>query len=120
MPILSSSISATNQDMMSKIWINGDTIIYLSRAHCWKRRNCSVTSNFYFSHNVVISCLLLKRQNEYLWSKGLSHIYFVICKMLSILTCLKFYFPPKKTCFYINTTYKSFENSVGKREVTWN
>ena len=29
-------------------------------------------SNFSFSHNVFKSCLLLMRQNEYLWSKGLS------------------------------------------------
>ena len=27
-------------------------------------------SNFSFSHNVFKSCLLLMRQNEYLWSKG--------------------------------------------------
>ena len=30
-----------------------------------------VTSNFSFSNNVFKSCLLLIRQNEYLWSKGL-------------------------------------------------
>ena len=30
-----------------------------------------VTSNFSFSHNVFKSCLLLMRQNEYLWNKGL-------------------------------------------------
>ena len=30
-----------------------------------------VTSNFFFSHIVFKSCLLLIRQNEYLWSKGL-------------------------------------------------
>ena len=30
-----------------------------------------VTSNFSFSNNVFKSCLLLMRQNEYLWSKGL-------------------------------------------------
>ena len=29
------------------------------------------TSNFSFSHYVFKSCLLLMRQNEYLWSKGL-------------------------------------------------
>ena len=31
-----------------------------------------ITSNFAFSHNVFKSCLLLMRQNEYLWSKGLT------------------------------------------------
>ena len=30
-------------------------------------------SNFSFSLNVFKSCLLLMRQNEYLWSKGLTH-----------------------------------------------
>ena len=29
-------------------------------------------SNFFFSHNVIKSCLLLMGQNEYLWSKGLT------------------------------------------------
>ena len=52
MPILRSSNSAANKDMMSKIWTNGDTIIRLSRKH-------------------FKSCLVLMRQNEYLWSKGL-------------------------------------------------
>ena len=30
------------------------------------------TSNFLFSHNVFKSYLVLMRQNEYLWSKGLT------------------------------------------------
>ena len=42
MPILGSSNSAANQDMMSKIWTNGDTIFRSSRKHCGKRRNCSL------------------------------------------------------------------------------
>ena len=32
------------------------------------------TSNFSFAHYVFKSCLLLMRQNEYLWSKGLTKI----------------------------------------------
>ena len=40
MPILDSSNSAANKDMMSKIWTNGDTVIWLTRKHCGKRRNC--------------------------------------------------------------------------------
>ena len=28
--------------MMSEIWTNGDAIIWLSRKHCGKRRNCSL------------------------------------------------------------------------------
>ena len=42
MPILESSISAANKDMMSKLWTNRNTIIGLSRKHCGKRRNCSL------------------------------------------------------------------------------
>ena len=33
MPILGSSISAVNKDMMSKVWTNRDTIIWLGRNH---------------------------------------------------------------------------------------
>ena len=40
-PILGSSNSASNKDMMSKIWTNGETIISLSRKHCRKRKTCS-------------------------------------------------------------------------------
>ena len=59
-----------NTDMMSKIWTDEDTIIRLSRKHCWKGRNCSLWA-ISPSHNVFKSCLLLMRQNDYLWSKGL-------------------------------------------------
>ena len=59
---------------MSKLWkMVMDTIICLSRKHCGKRRNCSLRVLFPFSHNVVKSCLLSMRQNEYLWCKGLTH-----------------------------------------------
>ena len=33
-PILGSSNSAGNKDVMSEIWANGNTIILLSRKHC--------------------------------------------------------------------------------------
>ena len=66
-PILGSSAAnkTANKDIMSKIWTNGYTVIWLSRKFCRKRRNCS------FSYNVFKSCLLLMRLNEYLCSKGL-------------------------------------------------
>ena len=41
-PILGSSNSAANKDMMAEIWTKGDTIICFSRKHCGKRRNCSL------------------------------------------------------------------------------
>ena len=41
-PILGSSYSTTDKDIISKIWTNGDTIILLSRKHCGKRRNRSL------------------------------------------------------------------------------
>ena len=42
MPILDSSNSSANTDMMAKMWTNGDTVIWLSWKHCGKRRNCSL------------------------------------------------------------------------------
>ena len=42
MPVLGSSNSAADKDMMSKIWTNRDTIFCLSRKPCGKRRNCSL------------------------------------------------------------------------------
>ena len=40
MLILGSANSAVNKDMMTKICTHGDTVIWLSRKHCGKRRNC--------------------------------------------------------------------------------
>ena len=42
MPILGSSNSVANKDMMAKIWTNGDTIICFGRKHYGQRRNCSL------------------------------------------------------------------------------
>ena len=63
MPILRSSNSAVNKDMMSKIWINADKLL--------------VTSNFFFSHIDFKSCQVLMCQNEYLWSKGLRKVEYI-------------------------------------------
>ena len=41
MPILGSSNSAANKDMMSKTLTNGNTIFRMSRKNCGERRNCS-------------------------------------------------------------------------------
>ena len=49
MPILGSSNSAANKDMMSKILTNGDTIFRLDRKHCGKRRNCLLCMEGYLS-----------------------------------------------------------------------
>ena len=38
----------------------------------WEKGKLLIMSNFLFSHNVFKGCLLLMRQNEYLWSRGLS------------------------------------------------
>ena len=42
MPTLGSSNSAGNEDMMGKIWTDGNTNICLSRKLCGKSRNCSL------------------------------------------------------------------------------
>ena len=69
-PILDSSSSTANKDMMSKMWTNGDTW-YLIVENIVEKEKLLVTSNFSFSHNVFKSSLFLMRQNEYLWSKGI-------------------------------------------------
>ena len=38
----------------------------------WAKEKLLVTSNFFFSYNVFKTWMLLMRQNEYLWSKGLT------------------------------------------------
>ena len=38
----------------------------------WEKKKLFITSNFFFSHNVFNTCLLLMRQSEYLGSKGLT------------------------------------------------
>ena len=38
----------------------------------WEKEKLLIMSNFSFSHKVFKSCLVLMRQNEYLWSKGLT------------------------------------------------
>ena len=62
MPILESSNSATNKDMMSKIWTNWETIIWLSSKHCGKRRNCSLPAISPFStmFSKAVSCWCIK------------------------------------------------------------
>ena len=38
----------------------------------WEKEKLLIMSNFFFSHGVFKSCLLLIRENEYLWSNGLN------------------------------------------------
>ena len=45
MPILGSSNSAANKDMVARIWTNVDTVICLSRKHCGKKEKLLATSN---------------------------------------------------------------------------
>ena len=61
MPILVSSNSAANKDMMAKIWTNRDTIIYLIIKHCGKRRNCSLRAispfpTMFFKSSLLLVC----------------------------------------------------------------
>ena len=72
MPILGSSNSTANKGMMSKIRTNGGYSYLIELKTLWEKEKLLVTSNFSFSHNVFKSCLLLMRQNEYQWSKGLT------------------------------------------------
>ena len=60
--IFGSSNSAANKNMMSKIWSNGDTIIWLSRKHCGRRRNCSLwaISPFSTMFSKAVCCWCVK------------------------------------------------------------
>ena len=68
MPILGSFNSAANKDMMSKLLTNGDSVFWLSRKHCGKRRNCLLRaiSSFpqYFQKLSVVDALKWVRMEE--------------------------------------------------------
>ena len=71
MPLLGSSNATANKDMTWKIWTNGETLIWLSRKHCGKRRNCSLwaISSFptMFSRAVCFSCIKMSIYGEKTW-----------------------------------------------------
>ena len=75
MTILGSSNSAANKDMMSKMWINEDTIIWLSRKHCGKRTNCSLwaISSFSTMYSKAVCCWCVKM--SIYGVKGYKHYY---------------------------------------------
>ena len=75
MPVMGSSNLIAKKDMVSKKWTNGDTIVSDLVGNIVGKKKLLITSNFFFSHNVFKSCLLLMRQNEYIWSKGLTLHY---------------------------------------------
>ena len=62
MPILGSCNAAENKNMLSTIWTNGIKLSDLVENIVGKEE-IALTSNFFFSHNVFKSCLLLMRQN---------------------------------------------------------
>ena len=45
----------------------------MSRKHCGKRRNCLLRAVSPFA-TVFLKAVVLMRQNEYLWSKGLTSL----------------------------------------------
>ena len=72
MPILGSSNSAAKKKRYDVKNIDkwGCTFL-IEYKTLWEKEKLLVTSNFFFSHNVFKSCMLLMCLNEYLWSKGL-------------------------------------------------
>ena len=62
MPILGSTTSAANKDMMSNILTNGDTIFWSSIQHYGKRRNCLLRaiSSFPTMSSKAICCGCVK------------------------------------------------------------
>ena len=77
MPILGSSNSASNENIIKVK--NMDKWGHSYLINIVGKEKLLVMSNFSFSHNVFKSCLLLVRQNEYLWSKGLTQ-----CDLLNL------------------------------------
>ena len=71
MPILGSSNSAPNKNMMSKIQTNGDTVICLSRKYCGEKGEIALYEQFLLFPPCFQNLLLLS-QNKYLLSKVLS------------------------------------------------
>ena len=70
MPILGSFNSRAKKDMLSKIWKNGDSYL-IELKTLWEKEKSLVMSSFSLFHNVIKNCLMLMRQNEYLWSERL-------------------------------------------------
>ena len=62
----------------------------------WEKETLVITSNFFFSHNVFKSCLLLIHQNEYSWSEGLMTFKRVLLNTLwekeKVFVTIIFYF----------------------------
>ena len=60
-----------------------------------------VTSNFFSSHDVFKSCLLLMRQNEYIWSKGLqNNLSYIVAARASIQVFMELPLPVLHTIFF--------------------
>ena len=140
MPFLGSSNSAANKNNRSKNmdkWRNK----YLTeqKKTLWEKEKLLLTSNFFFSHNVFKSCLLLMCQNEYLWSKGLKSIVekgenagkqpFFFCFPIMVSKASLFRFVKSWDCMVqswnvyqtksrtlTNLRKKAFKNIVGKIE----
>ena len=72
---LGSFSSTANKDMMKKNMDKWGNSYLIELKTLWEKEKLLVTSNFFFTHNVFKSCLLLMRQNEYLWSKGLKSFF---------------------------------------------
>ena len=69
MPILGSTNSAENKDYDVKNMDQRGYNYLIESKTLWEKEKLLAMSNFSFSHYVFKSCLVLMRQNEYLWSK---------------------------------------------------
>ena len=73
MPTLGSSNSMANKDNDGKNMDKWGYSYLIEFKTLWEKEKLLITSNFSFSHNVFKSSLVLMRQNEYLWSNGLTN-----------------------------------------------
>ena len=102
LPILGSSKSVANKNMMSKIWKNG---VQLSD---WVENNVekgeiACYEQFLLFPQCFQKLLLMVLQNEYLWSKGLTFIWYISCIILQKI-------PGQIRCvsFHLSTQFKLY------------
>ena len=92
----------------------------------WEKKKLLIKSNFFFSHNVFKSCPFLTRQNEYLWSKGLKHMFTIKRAAYTIQgdnsQCLfARIMPPFRQIFFtVQHLYLGVEPACGSLVSTWN
>ena len=83
------SLGSSNKDMMSRNMEKWGYNYLIEQKTLWEKEKLLVTSNFSFSYIVFKSCMLLMRQIEYIWSKGLTERMIVDLIMYRLIRRIK-------------------------------